>query len=68
MKSVFTDFESQYKHQSANDYYCMHCVKLKTTNSTCCGEIDFIKFKEFDNITQKHVIEFEYDLATRKQA
>ena len=65
MKRAFMDFEAQYKYESANDYYCMHCAQLKTSNSTCCNEMDFIKFKEFDDITQKQIIEFEYELATR---
>ena len=60
VKSMFGDFASRYKEESADDLYCAFCISIKTTNVRCCDDNHFIAFKQFDDATQANIIEEEY--------
>jgi hypothetical protein len=55
------DFLMEAKEALHGVQYCPYCMEPKGSKISCCEEADFLDFKDFDDETQKQIIQDEYD-------
>jgi hypothetical protein len=60
---IVNNYIIEYKEQYANEQYCPYCVTPKGKKFVCCGEMDWVDFKDLDDNTQLEIIKEEYDNA-----
>ena len=60
---IVNNYIIEYKEEYANTKYCPYCVQPKGKYLVCCGEIDWVDFKDLDDNTQLEIIKEEYDNA-----
>ena len=41
--------------------FCPYCIEPRNDKRSCCGENHFINFEDFDDDTQREIIQGEYD-------
>ena len=63
MKLVLSDFAERYFVENATTQYCAYCLTPKAGRLNCCEDINWIAFKDLDDITQRALMEEEYDQA-----
>jgi hypothetical protein len=62
---IVNNYIIEYKEQYAHEQYCPYCVTPKGKKFVCCGEMDWVDFKDLDDNTQLEIIKEEYDNAFR---
>jgi hypothetical protein len=62
---IVNNYIIEYKEQYAHEQYCPYCVTPKGKKFVCCGEMDWVDFKDLDDDTQLEIIKEEYDNAFR---
>jgi hypothetical protein len=60
---IVNNYIIEYKEQYAHEQYCPYCVNPKGKKFVCCGEMDWVDFKDLDDDTQLEIIKEEYDNA-----
>lgn len=60
---IVNNYIIEYKEQYAYEQYCPYCVTPKGKKFVCCGEMDWVDFKDLDDHTQLEIIKEEYDNA-----
>jgi hypothetical protein len=60
---IVNNYIIEYKEQYAHEQYCPYCVNPKGKKFVCCGEMDWVDFKDLDDNTQLEIIKEEYDNA-----
>ena len=60
---IVNNYIIEYKEEYAYTKYCPYCVQPKGQKFVCCGEMDWVDFKDLDDNTQLEIIKEEYDNA-----
>jgi hypothetical protein len=60
---IVNNYIIEYKEEYAHTKYCPYCVQPKGQKFVCCGEMDWVDFKDLDDNTQLEIIKEEYDNA-----
>jgi hypothetical protein len=60
------DFLIQAKEDLHGVQYCPYCMEPRNDKRSCCGEVHFLEFQEFDDETQTQIVQDEYDSANWK--
>jgi len=61
------DFLEQAKEDLRGVEYCPYCMTPRNDKRSCCEENHFINFEDFDEDTQRDIIQDEYDTTFGKQ-
>ena len=61
------DFLIQAKEDLHGVLFCPYCMEPKGNKLSCCEEVHFIEFQDFDDDTQTQIVQDEYDLAYGKK-
>jgi hypothetical protein len=55
------DFLESAKEDLKGVEYCPYCIEPRGDKRSCCGENHFINFEDFDDDTQRDIVQAEYD-------
>lgn len=55
-----------YIEEEAHTQYCPYCVTSRNEKLSCCGESDWIEFKDLDFDTQISIAQEEWETAFKK--
>jgi hypothetical protein len=51
----------QFIEEQAFVEYCPYCLELRNNKRSCCEEVHFLEFKDFDDDTQRQIAQEEWD-------
>ena len=54
-------FLEEAKENMSDVLYCPYCMEAKGSKQSCCDKHHFILFSDFDDDSQKTIIQEEYD-------
>ena len=60
------DFLIQAKEDLHGVLFCPYCMEPRGDKRSCCGEVHFLEFQDFDDETQTQIVQDEYDSANWK--
>lgn len=52
----------QFIEEEADNLYCPYCMEPKGDKHSCCDEVHFIAFKDFDDDTQRQIAIDEWEM------
>lgn len=52
----------QFIEEESDRLYCPYCMEPKGDKHSCCDEVHFIEFKDFDDDTQKQIAQDEWEM------
>lgn len=52
----------QFIEEEADQYYCPYCLETQGEKLSCCDEVHFIQFKDFDEETQRQIAADEWEM------
>ena len=59
-------FLEQAKEELHGVMFCAYCMESKGNKLSCCEEVHFLEFQDFDDDTQTKIVQDEYDLSFGK--